>query len=59
MSRTGWAAAEASWPRPCSGQAMAAASAVRLVLIVLLGLGLRLYRLDAVSLWSDEIFTVH
>jgi len=32
---------------------------VRLTLIVLLGLGLRLYRLDAVSLWSDEIFTVH
>lgn len=59
MSRTGWTAAETSWPLPGNGQAVGAACAVPLALIVLLGLGLRLYRLDAVSLWSDEIFTVH
>jgi mannosyltransferase len=33
--------------------------AVPLALIILLGLALRLYRLDAVSFWSDEAFSAH
>lgn len=48
-----------AWTRPGDAHAIGAAPAVPLTLIVLLGLGLRLYHLDAVSFWSDETFTTH
>lgn len=59
MSRTVPAQSATAWPRPGDARAIGAAPALPLALIVLLGLGLRLYRLDSVSFWSDEAFTTH